>query len=363
MTDTVGGATFVGTPAYGSLTKSGGPLLKAIGFAEVDATDNAPAKAAADIAQFYDSTGNDTFAAQQNQASLSGPGYILKAAKFVTAQAWSTAGGIDTATLTGTTAADTFTGSPDSATLKANSNAYTFTANSFENVYAFGGGGTGADTATLTGSAAAGVTNTFAGTLLADKKTTRGLMSDRGYNNGALAADIKNTAKLGSQIFTSGGSYMMDVQGFKTLTANQATGHTGDVAKFFDSALADVFTANPTVSTLASGSVYKFTANNFSAVEATSSDTKDTANLKDSALTDDRLTIASNQVTLANATNWSLSAKNFKSVHAQLFDTKNKKQPKNHRSGNTTVYKPMIGTKPISGAKLTLDQGTSWWLL
>jgi hypothetical protein len=329
----------------------GSRVIKARGFDEVDATVAASSKG---VAKFYDSIGNDAFVADPAQASMTGPGtppaFHNVAANFAQTQAWSTMGGFDTAQLNGSTGKDLFVASPAYAYLSGSTGgkSYYYRANAFESVVGDGKGGT-TDMATLTGSeetANPGV-DTFVAGVLADNATTRGLMSDGTYSG----SDINGNFTPGSY------SYLLEAKNFRTLSGESKS--SNDVARLFDSALSDTFTAAPAAdtrasATLNSGSVYNLTATKFSSIEAKSSgQLNDRALLKDSTQQADDLVIGSNQVGLYNAAlNYALLATDFHEAHAQLADPMNTTQPKNNRFGNKADY---------AGA-LFLDPSDSWWV-
>ncbi len=206
--------TYVGTAAYG-VAYGANYYDRAIGFphVEVDAAAGSGA-----TARLYDSPGNDVFTAGPTSATMTETGAVHVVKNFRNVLAYATSGGTDTATLTAalgdsqhfnildanptytslsgtagsgyydmaagfatvtaislgnatdiarlhdSAGSDTFTASPATATVAATAtligSGFAETANSFTNVYAYGGSG-GTDVANLYGSSG---NDTFTGT-------------------------------------------------------------------------------------------------------------------------------------------------------------------------------------------------------
>jgi hypothetical protein len=137
-------AVLVGSPGNDVLTATPtSSRLQGSGFnnyAQGFATVYASAGGGSDVANFYDSAGNDTFGAMPSLARMYGPGFDNWAQGFATVNAFSTAGGHDTAVLVGSSGSNTFTGSGTSGSLTRTGASVTITGFDLVRLYAGPGG-------------------------------------------------------------------------------------------------------------------------------------------------------------------------------------------------------------------------------
>jgi hypothetical protein len=105
-----------------------------------------------DIAQFYDTAGDETFDVDPTSASIIGAGFQHQASGFHRVFAYAAAGGVDQAVLRGSAGDDKFKGTPTDARMEG-AGFYNY-ARGFDLVEAYAGGGT-RDIAQLYGSAGA----------------------------------------------------------------------------------------------------------------------------------------------------------------------------------------------------------------
>jgi hypothetical protein len=242
-------------------------------------------------ATLNDSTGNDTFTASPTFGTMTGPGYSIRANKFASVTAISSAGGTDSAHLSDTSGSNTFTASPTSA--RFSGAGFTEIATGFGVVYGTAAAGT-TDNATLSDSSGS---NTFTGT------PTYGLFYGTGFYNKATGfASVKATAGAGttdaatlsdtsgSNTLTatpttatfSGSGFSNSANGFTSVVANAAAGTT-DAATLYGSSGNDSFTATPTVGTM-TGPAYSNRANLFAHVTGISgAGGTDSAHLSDAS--------------------------------------------------------------------------------
>ncbi len=117
-------ATVIGTsgdervdayPTYVRVT-SGAKLQYLSQFDVVSVRSGGGAK---DVANFYDSAGNDTFVSRPDYSTFTGTGFRIVVQDFDIVHAIHSAGGTDVATLTGSTGNDTFTGTATTSILIA----------------------------------------------------------------------------------------------------------------------------------------------------------------------------------------------------------------------------------------------------
>ena len=255
LDDSAGTDTFVATPAYGVMYASAGDnnpayANRAIGFAVVSAYS---ANGGGDSARLYDSAGDDLFTATPTSAELknnpatNNNDYDITASTFRYVQAFSTAGGTDKATLTGTSGGDSFESHPSYAYLTNSSASQPFynRADYFAQVVATEGTGN---------------------TAIAKLYDSPG----------------EDTFQASPTVATLSGTGFSDqVQNFRYAYAYATTG--GDEAYLTDSGTGDTFTGAPTYSVLTNGASYTLRTNLFSKVTATSMGGNATANLYDSA--------------------------------------------------------------------------------
>ena len=139
LTGSTGADTFLGKETYGYMENDGGVAysLYADKFSEVTAYGNG----GDDTAYLYGSMSDDTLAMSVGLSTMTRSGSTSTiVSDFATVKAYAVEGGTDTATLTGTTGADTFTGRDDWGILRDSAGTdYYSLVRYFDEVYADAG--------------------------------------------------------------------------------------------------------------------------------------------------------------------------------------------------------------------------------
>ena len=236
----------------------------------------------ADSLEIYDWTGDDTFAVDPTQATMDwgGDGVDVTGLGFETVKGVATNGGIDVATLTGTTGADKFYGKETLAYVyDAAGTDYRYTASGFDFVTGVGGGGD--DTAYLYGSSGddtLDVTVGLATMARAGSATTAAI--GFAYINGYAVAGGTDTATMtgttGTDLFTgketyaymrdaAGADYLLYVAGFSEVTA-YGNGDAADAAYLYGSTTDDTLDMTVGLATLTRSGSTTTVASNFATV-------------------------------------------------------------------------------------------------
>jgi hypothetical protein len=300
------GGNFVAGPTQATFSGGGGTYstysMQATGFRYL----NAYSTGGTDTARLDDSAGTDTFVATPAYgvmyalAGTNNPAFANRAMGFATVNAFSTHGGDDSVRLYDSAGDDLFTATPTSAELKndpaTNPANYDITANTFRYVQAFSTAG-GIDKATLTGTSGgdsfeshpsyAFLTNSAASQPFYNRANYFAqVVATEGTGNTAIArlydGPGKETLQASPTSATLSGTGFSDqAQNFRYMYAYATTG--GDEAYLTDSGGGDTFTGTPTYSVLTNGVSYTIRTNSFPKVTATSTGGNATANLYDSA--------------------------------------------------------------------------------
>jgi hypothetical protein len=227
LADTLGGASFLGTPSY-SYLKAGSLVSEVVGFGFTQANAKAGAQ---DTAYFYDSAGDDTFVGTPTYSYIATNGAAYaEAIGFQTALAFSLFGGKDTALLFAGAGNNLFVAAPTYAYLATGGVVYA-QADGFQVVQAYSAGGN--DTALFFDSPGHDV---FVGT--------------RAYS------------------YLAGTGFLNQANGFATVDAYSTAGGS-DTALLFDSPEDDTFVGQGAVGTL-SAADYSISVQGFASVSASS---------------------------------------------------------------------------------------------
>jgi hypothetical protein len=271
-----------------------------------------------DVADLYDTPGNDTFTANPTSATLAlGSIYSIQANDFRYVLAYATHGGTDTASFSDSPGNDTFTADPRSTpTYAAMAGTYVPAGGSARSYYNYAQGfitcqGTssagGTDLATLY--TAPNVGDSFAADPTQATVSGIGLAPGISFSSQATGFRFVNAHSTGGSdmatlgdsagtdtfvgtpaygvMYASAGTnnpaYANRAIGFATVTANSTHGG-GDSARLYDSPGDDLFTASPTLAELTSAATnptkYDIKANTFRYVQAyATSGGNDTATL------------------------------------------------------------------------------------
>jgi hypothetical protein len=226
----------------------------------------------ADVAYFYDRSGNDTMVMSANPASGTidfdsdiALGVNVTATGYPTYIAYSTTGGSDDVSLTGTAADDEVLSLPGLSRLRDTASTYLLYANSFEAVSADGAGSVTNDTALFYDSAnddtvemgPAGVKINYNAPADPTGVDTTATGFELAYVYSVVSATDNDTATLLSSVFDDDfygrpvvshmgntGNYLHYTHGFQTVTADAAIGGGTDTANLYDSDGADTYTFN-----------------------------------------------------------------------------------------------------------------------
>jgi hypothetical protein len=310
LSDSEGNDTFTTTPAYATMTGKWRPegasadrsfYNRGEGFDSYEATSTA----GADLARLTDSpASDDQFVAEPTWATLSGSGLSSRANNFRYAVAYAT-GGNDTAQLKDSPGTDTFIATPAYGVMYASASAlnpaYLNRAGGFDQVEAVSASG-GDDSARLYDSAGDDNFTAYPTyVLLANDPSNPTAYSNKatGFRYAHASASGGGTDKAwlydssGNDTFaayptyavlsnsTAGQAFYNRANYFDQVVATSSGG--ADIARFFDSALKDVFTfrAAPNDAVM-TGSGYLNQALNFRYVSAYATTGDDEANLYDS---------------------------------------------------------------------------------
>jgi hypothetical protein len=283
LQDSAGTDVFTVYPNSATLTGPGF-YMRADGFAKITGQSGT---GGSDTARLYDGTGDDTFIADSLTATLSGPGFTSRADNFRYAQAytnWDPAKslGFDVARLSDSTGNDVFSAGPTSATMYGA--AFYVKANQFEIQEGYSTSG-GVDIARL---------------------------------DGAIGQDDALTASPTQMKLVGMGRFSSQATGFRYAIAS-ATAGDNDTAKLYDSPNVDTFVGTPTYATLSDGATFSHRVSNFKSIEAYSQNGatgSDTARLYDSGKDESFVADPVSGRLSANDGSYWNRANNFRYVHA-----------------------------------------------
>jgi|GEM_PF-6466297 len=293
MYDSAGDDTFTSKASYSQMSNNGGSGAEILSKAMAFETVHGFSTEGDDTANFYDSSGDDSFTATQTSAAMAGGGITRLADNFATVIGYSGRGGTDSATLSGSAGSDTFTGRMSYGLLESAS--VMLRAEGFDSVKVTSEGGD--DLANLYDSksddafAGSKESSTLSGTGFSNSVDGFATVYAHSVYGGNDSATLTGTEADETLVATPNyaklydSSYYIRANGF---TSTQTTGGGGfDLAVMYGSDGDDIFTfdANEKLATL-SGDTFSNEATSFMRVKADVRTGNDMAKYYDSAFDD-----------------------------------------------------------------------------
>jgi hypothetical protein len=273
MLGTSGNDNFYVNQTYSYLRGNSNAFLNyAKNFATV--TADASAGSGTDRVYMYDSSGDDILIAGETQATLdydstASPGVDVTAIGFGETSAYAVNGGVDDATLTGSSGNDRFTARDLYGRMQGNAGAFIHYAEGFAQVTGDVSGTTGTDVAVLFDGSSDDHLDAGETSVSIDLGATPGVSDPnliatgfdqtyayaiRGGNDTALmtgsnSADQLTSKRTYSTLKRRDGAYFNYATGWDQVTADVSAGSGADIAFIYDDATDDTFEAGPSQAT------------------------------------------------------------------------------------------------------------------